>query len=86
MGLINEENILNTCAGGAFVDVSYSTRSDLKEVGAGLLYQSLGRLGILPIRFKIKTDTEIIEQDFTLFDFKWRHAAGLITYRKGRYF
>jgi diacylglycerol kinase (ATP) len=81
VGLINEEkHFLNTCAGGAFVDVSYSTRSDLKRSLGPLAYyiKALGEVGnIKPIRFKIKTDTEIIEQDFLLFlILNGRHAAG----------
>lgn len=81
VGLINEEkHFLNTCAGGIFVDVSYSTRSDLKRSLGPLAYyiKALGEVGnIKPIRFKIKTDTEIIEQDFLLFlILNGRHAAG----------
>lgn len=80
-GLINgEKYFLNTCAGGNFVDVSYSTDNELKKRLGPLAYYltALGELANLkPIRLKLTTDTEVVEGEFLLFVIlNGRHAAG----------
>ncbi len=80
-GLINKEKYcLNTCAGGNFVDVSYSTDSDLKKNFGPLAYYltALGELtNLKSVRLKITTDDEIVEDDFLLFlILNGKHAAG----------
>ncbi len=80
-GLINKEKYcLNTCAGGNFVDVSYSTNSDLKKNFGPLAYYltALGELANLKsVRLKLTTDDEIVEDDFLLFlILNGKHAAG----------
>jgi len=81
VGLINgEKYFLNTCAGGNFVDVSFSTSSELKKNFGPLAYylKALSEVAnIKPTRFKITTDDETIEQAFWLFlILNGRHAAG----------
>lgn len=80
-GLINDDfYFLNTCAGGNFVDVSYSTNSDFKKNFGSLAYyiRALGEVGnIKPVRLKITTDTEVLEEEFLLFlILNGSHAAG----------
>lgn len=80
-GLINgEKYCLNTCAGGNFVDVSYSTDGELKKRFGPLAYYmtALGELATLkPVRLKLTTDDEVIEGEFLLFlILNGRHAAG----------
>jgi YegS/Rv2252/BmrU family lipid kinase len=80
-GLINEEKYcLNTCAGGNFVDVSYNTNSEFKKNFGPLAYyvKGLSELSNLkPIRLKITTDTEVIDNEFLLFlILNGKHAAG----------
>lgn len=80
-GLINEERyFLNTCAGGIFVDVSFSTSSELKRNFGPLAYyiKALGEVtSIKPFKLKVKTDTQTIEQEFLLFlILNGKHAAG----------
>ncbi|NLP07984.1 MAG: YegS/Rv2252/BmrU family lipid kinase [Clostridiaceae bacterium] len=80
-GLINgEKYCLNTCAGGNFVDVSYSTDSELKKRFGPLAYYltALGELANLkPVRLKLTTDEEVVEGEFLLFlILNGRHAAG----------
>lgn len=80
-GLINgEKYCLNTCAGGNFVDVSYSTDSELKKNFGPLAYYmtALGELANLrPVSLKLTTDDEIVEGEFLLFlILNGRHAAG----------
>ena len=81
-GLINDNKYcLNTCAGGNFVDVSYSTSSEFKKNFGPLAYyvRALGEFSNLkPVNLKITTDNEIIEDDFLLFlILNGKHAAGL---------
>lgn len=80
-GLINNEKYcLNTCAGGNFVDVSYSTNNDLKKNFGPLAYYltALGELtNLKPVRLKLTTDDEVVEDDFLLFlILNGKHAAG----------
>lgn len=80
-GLINNEKYcLNTCAGGNFVDVSYSTSSEFKKNFGPLAYyvKALGELSNLkPVKLKITTDNENIEDEFLLFlIMNGKHAAG----------
>lgn len=80
-GLINgEKYCLNTCAGGNFVDVSYSTGSEFKKNFGPLAYymKALGEFSYLkPVRLKLTTDNEIVEDDFLLFlILNGKHAAG----------
>lgn len=80
-GLINNEIwFLNTCAGGNFVDVSYSTNSDLKRNFGTFAYylnalQEVAQLK--PFYLKVTTDENVIEGDFLMFlILNGRHAAG----------
>lgn len=80
-GLINDEKyFLNTCAGGIFVDVSFSTSSELKRNFGPLAYylKALGEVpNIRPFKLKVTTDTQTIEQEFLLFlILNGKHAAG----------
>lgn len=80
-GLINDEKYcLNTCAGGNFVDVSFSTNSEFKKNFGPLAYymKALGEFSNLnSVKLKITTDNEIIEDDFLLFlIMNGKHAAG----------
>ncbi len=80
-GLINNEKYcLNTCAGGNFVDVSYSTNSDLKKNFGPLAYYltALGELtNLKSVRLKLTTDDEVVDDDFLLFlILNGKHAAG----------
>ncbi|HEY8350612.1 MAG TPA: YegS/Rv2252/BmrU family lipid kinase [Clostridia bacterium] len=80
-GFINgEKYFLNTCAGGVFVDVSYSTDSELKKRLGPLAYYmtALGELAnVRPIRLKLTADEEVVEGEFLLFlILNGRHAAG----------
>lgn len=80
-GLINNEKYcLNTCAGGNFVDVSYSTSNEFKKNFGPLAYYltALGELSNLrPVKLKLTTDNEIIEDNFLLFlILNGKHAAG----------
>lgn len=80
-GLINNEKYcLNTCAGGNFVDISYSTSNEFKKNFGSLAYYltALGELSNLrSVKLKLTTDTEIIEDDFLLFlILNGKHAAG----------
>lgn len=81
-GLINNEKYcLNTCAGGNFVDVSYSTSSEFKKNFGPLAYYltALGEVTALKsVNLKITTDDEIVEGEFLLFlILNGKHAAGL---------
>jgi diacylglycerol kinase (ATP) len=80
-GLINDEKYcLNTCAGGNFVDASYNTSNEFKKNFGPLAYylKGLGEVtNLKPIRLKLTTDNEIIEDDFYLFlILNGKHAAG----------
>lgn len=81
-GIINgSKYCLNTCAGGNFVDVSYNTSSEFKKNFGPLAYyiKGLGEFSSLkPVKLKITTDTEIVEDEFWLFlILNGKHAAGL---------
>jgi len=81
VGLINNNHyFLNTCAGGIFVDVSFSTSSELKRNIGPLAYyiKALGEVtNIKPFRLKVTTDTETIEDEFLLFIIlNGKHAGG----------
>ena len=81
IGLINNEKyFFNTCAGGVFVDVSYNTSSELKRNLGPLAYYLKGASEVAnarPLRLKIQTDTEVLDQDFLLFVIlNGKHAAG----------
>ena len=80
-GLINgEKYCLNTCAGGNFVDVSYSTSSEFKKNFGPLAYymKALGEFtNLKPVKLKLTTDNEIVEDEFLLFlILNGKHAAG----------
>jgi diacylglycerol kinase (ATP) len=81
-GLINNEKYcLNTCAGGNFVDVSYSTNSEFKKNFGPLAYYltALGEFtNLKPVNLKLTTDDEVVEGEFLLFlILNGKHAAGL---------
>jgi len=81
-GLINNEKYcLNTCAGGNFVDVSYSTNSEFKKNFGPLAYYltALGEFtNLKPVHLKLTTDDEVVEGEFLLFlILNGKHAAGL---------
>lgn len=81
-GLIsNKKYCLNTCAGGNFVDVSYSTNPEFKKNFGPLAYyvKALGEVSNLkPIKLKLTADNETVEGDFLLFlILNGKHAAGL---------
>lgn len=80
-GLLNNEfYFLNTCAGGNFVDVSYNTSSEFKKNFGPLAYymKALGEVAnIKPVKLKITTDNEILEQEILFFlILNGKHAAG----------
>jgi len=81
VGLINNEKyFFNTCAGGVFVDVSYSTSGELKKNLGPLAYYLKGVsevANLKPIRLRIEADNETVEQDFILFVIlNGKHVAG----------
>jgi len=80
-GLINENQyFLSTCAGGIFVDASFSTHNELKKNFGPFAYylKALSELtSIKSFKVKIKTDIEEIEEDILLFlILNGQHAAG----------
>jgi diacylglycerol kinase (ATP) len=80
-GLINEQRyFVNTCAGGAFVDVSYTTSDDLKKNIGPLAYYITGLTSltsIKPFHVRIKTDHDYIEDEIILFIIlNGRHVGG----------
>jgi len=82
VGLLNEEQyFLSSCAGGLFVDVSYSTNNDLKKNFGPFAYylKALSEMAsIKPFRIKLQTDSEIVEEDVLLFlVLNGKHVAGL---------
>jgi YegS/Rv2252/BmrU family lipid kinase len=81
VGLINNTTyFLDTCAGGLFVDVSYSTDNELKKNFGPLAYylQGLTSLAnIQPFSLTITTDDNIIKEDVLLFLLlNGKHGAG----------
>jgi YegS/Rv2252/BmrU family lipid kinase len=82
VGLINNKTyFLDTCAGGLFVDVSYSTDSELKQNFGPLAYylQGLTQLAnISPFSLTVSTPDRIIKEDVLLFLLlNGKHGAGL---------
>jgi len=80
-GLLNDDRyFLNTCAGGNLVSVSYSTNTEFKKKFGPLAYylKALGEVpNLKPVKLKITTDNEVIEQEFLLFlILNGKHAAG----------
>jgi YegS/Rv2252/BmrU family lipid kinase len=80
-GLINEKRyFINTCAGGAFVDVSYTTSDELKKNIGPLAYYITGLsslASIKPFNVRIKTDSDYIEEEIILFIIlNGRHVGG----------
>ncbi len=80
-GIINNEKYcLNTCAGGNFVDVSFSTSSELKKNLGPLAYYvtALGEFAnTRPVKLKLTTENETVEGEFLLFlILNGKHAAG----------
>lgn len=80
-GIINNEKYtLNTCAGGNFVDVSFSTNSELKKSLGPLAYYvtALGEFtNTKPVKLKVTTENETVEGEFLLFlILNGKHAAG----------
>lgn len=71
VGLINENKyFLNTCAGGAFVEVSFNTHSELKRNFGPFAYYLKALNEVKNIRnfdLKIKIDTGTIEEKALLF-------------------
>jgi YegS/Rv2252/BmrU family lipid kinase len=71
VGRVNGERIfLSTCAAGMFVNISYSTSSQLKKTLGPLAYyfSALGeipRITSFPLR--IETESEVVEDNFLLF-------------------
>lgn len=80
-GLINGSHyFLSTCAGGLFVDASFSTHNELKKNFGPFAYylKALSELkSIKSFKVKIKTDKEEVEEDILLFlILNGKHAAG----------
>ncbi len=81
VGLINNKTyFLDTCAGGLFVDVSYSTDSELKQNFGPLAYylQGLTQLAnISPFSLTVSTPERVIKEDVLLFlILNGKHGAG----------
>lgn len=70
-GLVNDEKyFFSSFAGGAFVDVSFSTHNELKKTFGPFAYylKALGEVRSLKsFRMKFETDDEIIEEEILLF-------------------
>lgn len=71
VGRVNGERIfLSTCAAGMFVNISFTTSSQLKKSLGPLAYyfSALGELHkISSFPLRIETESEVIEDDFLLF-------------------
>lgn len=71
LGLINDRQyFLNTCAGGYFVDVSFSTNKELKKNFGPLAYymKAIGEVAqIRPFELKIRTGEGTIREQALLF-------------------
>lgn len=81
VGLINNTTyFLDTCAGGLFVDIAYSTDTELKKNFGPLAYylQGLTQLAnIQPFSLTITTDDNILKEDVLLFlVLNGKHGAG----------
>lgn len=71
VGLVNDEKyFFSSFAGGAFVDVSFSTQNELKKTFGPFAYylKALSEVRSLKsFRMKFETDDEIIEEEILLF-------------------
>lgn len=81
VGLINNMTyFMDTCAGGLFVDIAYSTDTELKKNFGPLAYylQGLTQLAnIQPFSLTITTNDNIIKEDVLLFlVLNGKHGAG----------
>ncbi len=81
VGLVNEKQyFLSTCAGGIFVDVSFSTQNELKKNLGNLAYylKALTEVrNIRPFNVKVTTESQVVEESILLFVIlNGRHAAG----------
>lgn len=80
-GLINNNQyFLSTCAGGMFVDVSFSTHHDLKRNFGPLAYylKAISEVtNIKTFNVKVETDNQCFEEEILLFlILNGQHAAG----------
>lgn len=81
VGLVSDGSyFLNTCAGGIFVDASFSTSGELKRNIGPLAYylKALSELGnIKPFQLKLKTENESIDVPALMFMIlNGRHVGG----------
>jgi len=81
VGLVNgEQYFLNTCAGGLFVDVSFSTNSELKKNFGTFAYylKAVSEVtNINPFKLELATDSETVKQQVLLFlILNGKHGAG----------
>lgn len=81
VGIINNEKyFLSSCAGGWFVDASYSTDNELKKNFGQLayIYKALGDLAnIKPFKVKVSTKELEIDEEIILFIIlNGKHAGG----------
>lgn len=81
VGLINDNKyFLSTCAGGLFVNVSFSTHNELKKNFGPFAYylKALNEVtNIKSFKLKIETENEVLEEDSLLFlILNGKHAAG----------
>ncbi len=81
VGLINgSKYFLSTCAGGLFVNVSFSTHNELKKNFGPFAYylKALNEVtNIKSFKIRIEADDEVLEEDSLLFlVLNGKHAAG----------
>ncbi len=81
VGLINENKyFLSTCAGGLFVNVSFSTHNELKKNFGPFAYylKALSEVkNIKSFKLRIETEDGVVEEDSLLFlILNGKHAAG----------
>jgi len=81
VGLVNEEYFfLNTCAGGLFVDASFTTHSELKKnfgTFAYYLKAATEVTNIKPFKIEMKTDTATVKEQILIFlILNGKHGAG----------
>ncbi|HOM01982.1 MAG TPA: YegS/Rv2252/BmrU family lipid kinase [Acetivibrio sp.] len=71
VGVVDEKTyFLSSCAGGVFVDVSFSTDGELKKNLGALAYylKALSEMATMkPFRVTIETEKEVFEDDILLF-------------------
>jgi diacylglycerol kinase (ATP) len=80
-GLINNERyFLNTCAGGVFAEVSYTTSDELKKNIGPLAYYITGLsslASIKPFTVKMQMDGKVVKEEIILFIIlNGKHAGG----------